>query len=196
MNIIILGAPGSGKGTQSELIIKNHGLRHISTGDILRNEIAKNSELGKTVADYMSRGLLIPDEVIINVLDNLLEEQMPEKGIIFDGFPRTIPQAEALKKMLNKRKQEVSAVIGLEVPEDELTARLIKRGEISGRSDDNEETIKKRIRVYHENTEPLTAYYKKAAIYCPITGKRSVEEIAEQINEAITNMKNRPGDNS
>jgi len=186
MNIIIFGAPGSGKGTQSELIIENYGLHHISTGDVLRNEIAKGSELGKTAADYISHGLLVPDELIINILDNMLEEHKPEKGIIFDGFPRTVPQAEALQEMLNKRGQEISAVIGLEVPEDELTERLIKRGEKSGRSDDNEETIKERIRVYRESTEPLMDYYKQAGIYYPIEGKGSVEEIAKRIKKTLS----------
>lgn len=185
MNIIIFGAPGSGKGTQSELIIEKYGLHHISTGDVLRNEIAKGSELGKTANDYISRGSLVPDELIISILDNMLEERMPEKGIIFDGFPRTVSQAEALQKMLNKRGQKISVVIGLDVSEDELTMRLIKRGETSGRSDDNEETIKNRIQVYRKNTEPLTDYYKQAGIYCPIEGKGSVEEIADRINAIL-----------
>lgn len=181
MNIVIFGAPGSGKGTQSELIIENHGLHHVSTGDVLRDEIAKQSDLGKIADGYISKGYLMPDELIINILDRLLDEKIMKKGIIFDGFPRTVNQAEALQKMLNKYGQDVSVVIGLEVPEDELITRLVKRGRISGRFDDNEDTIKQRIQIYHKNTEPLADYYKQAGIYYPIKGIGTIDDIFKQI---------------
>ena len=185
MNIVIFGAPGSGKGTQSELIIEQHGLHHISTGEVLRDEIAKGSELGKIVDSYISKGHLVPDELIISILDHILDEKIMRKGVIFDGFPRTINQAKVLQKMLNKRGTDISAVIGLEVPKDELVDRLLKRGKMSGRSDDNKDTIVQRIQVYHKNTEPLMDYYKEASIYFPIEGAGLVECIASQITDVL-----------
>lgn len=175
MNIVIFGAPGSGKGTQSELIIKKHGLHHISTGEVLREEIAKGTELGKIADSYISKGRLVPDELIIEILDDMLTDEMLRKGIILDGFPRTIPQAEALAEILSKRGTGVTAVIGLEVDEEELIERLLKRGKVSGRSDDNKDTIKERIQVYHKNTEPLIDYYKNVGLYYPIVGYDTID---------------------
>ena len=156
MNIVIFGAPGSGKGTQSEKLIEKYGLYHISTGDLLRKEIKAGSELGKIADDYISKGQLLPDSLIIDMLAKLLDTT-PEarEGVILDGFPRTIPQAQALDALLLDRGMELSAVVGLEVDEPELIDRLIKRGQVSGRSDDNLETIKKRLDVYHNQTTPL-----------------------------------------
>jgi len=188
VNIIVFGAPGSGKGTQSELIIEKHGLHHISTGEVLREEIAKETELGKVADSYISKGQLVPDKLIIEILDDMLSDEVLQKGIILDGFPRTIPQAEALAQMLNKRNTGISAVIGLEVYEEELVDRLLKRGKISGRSDDNKETIKKRIQVYHKNTAPLIDYYKNAELYFSIEGNKTVDYIAESINEALVQI--------
>jgi adenylate kinase len=193
VNIVIFGAPGSGKGTQSEMIIENHGLHHISTGEVLREEIAKDSDLGRIANGYISKGHLVPDELIVDILNDMLDEQTLKKGVIFDGFPRTINQAKELQKMLNKRGQDISAVIGLEVPENELITRLVKRGEVSGRSDDNEATIKQRIQVYHKNTEPLMDYYKQAGIYYPIEGKGSVTEIFNQIAEVLKPISEKEG---
>ena len=128
-NIVIFGAPGSGKGTQSDLIIKKYGLEHISTGDVLRNEIKNETELGKTAKEYIDKGQLIPDELMVNILASVYDSFGKEhKGVIFDGFPRTIPQAEALKEMLSERGHKVAAMIELDVPEDELMTRLVKRG--------------------------------------------------------------------
>ena len=142
-NIVIFGAPGSGKGTQSDLMIEKYGFGHISTGDVLRNEIKNGTELGKTAKGYIDNGQLIPDELMIDILASVYDTfGTDHKGVIFDGFPRTIPQAEALKEMLSKRGHCVAAMIELDVPEDELMTRLIKRGQESGRSDDNAETIK------------------------------------------------------
>ena len=162
MNIVIFGAPGSGKGTQSEKLIEKYGLYHISTGDLLRKEIKAGSELGKIADDYISKGQLLPDSLIIDMLAKLLDTT-PEarEGVILDGFPRTIPQAQALDALLLDRGMELSAVVGLEVDEPELIDRLIKRGQVSGRSDDNLETIKKRLDVYHNQTTPLKEFYVK-----------------------------------
>ena len=145
-NIVIFGAPGSGKGTQSDLLIEKYGLEHISTGDVLRSEIKKGTELGKTAQSFIDKGNLIPDELMISILASVYDSYgRGHKGVIFDGFPRTIPQAEALKKMLEERGDKVAAMIELDVPEEELMKRLILRGKESGRADDNEETIKKRL---------------------------------------------------
>ena len=155
-NIVIFGAPGSGKGTQSEYLIKHYGLFHISTGDVLRDHIKRGTELGKIASGYINDGKLIPDDLMISILEKVLDEN-PEKekqGVIFDGFPRTTEQAKALKEMLARRGSKVDIVIGLDVPESELIDRLIKRGKESGRSDDNLETIKKRLDVYHSQTSP------------------------------------------
>ena len=139
LNIVIFGAPGSGKGTQSENLIEHYKLFHISTGDVLRDHIKRGTELGKTAKEYIDQGQLIPDELMIGILAQVIDDnkKKAKKGVIFDGFPRTIPQAEALETLLNERGTSVSAVIGLEVPEQELIDRLVKRGQMSGRSDDN-----------------------------------------------------------
>lgn len=186
-NLVIFGAPGSGKGTQSENLINHYGLFHISTGDVLRSHIKRGTELGKTASAYINEGKLIPDELMIDILENVLEEN-PEKtakGVIFDGFPRTIEQAKALKEMLEKRNANVNIVIGLDVPEDELVTRLLKRGQESGRSDDNLETIKKRLDVYHNQTSPLREYYINEGNYAAINGLGSIEQIFEDIKAAI-----------
>lgn len=160
MNIVIFGAPGSGKGTQSEKLIEHYGLRHISTGELLRDNIARGTKLGKVADVYISNGLLIPDELMVDVLADTLrnDTELIRRGVIFDGFPRTIPQAEALTKLLSELGTEVHAVVGLEVDEDELVQRMLERGKASGRSDDNIETIKKRLDVYHKQTCPLKEY--------------------------------------
>lgn len=186
LNLVLFGAPGSGKGTQSAKIIDQYGLYHISTGDVLRDHIKRGTELGKTADKYISKGHLIPDDLMIQILENVLDNEAKEKkGVVFDGFPRTIPQAEALKKMLEKRGTELHAVIGLEVPEDELVDRLLKRGKDSGRSDDNLETIKNRLDVYHNQTMPLADYYKNEGRYLPIKGSGLVDEIFNDIAEGI-----------
>ena len=185
-NIVIFGAPGSGKGTQSENLISHYGLFHISTGEVLRDNIARGTELGKIADTYISDGKLIPDDLMISILADILDDTPEAKnGVIFDGFPRTINQAGALKEMLAERGARVDAVVGLEVDEDELIDRLIKRGKESGRSDDNLETIKKRLQVYHSQTQPLRDYYMKEGTYLPIKGVGTVEGIFESIKAAI-----------
>ena len=188
-NIVIFGAPGSGKGTQSDLLIEHYGLGHISTGDVLRNEIKQGTELGKTAQSYIDKGNLIPDELMISILANVYDSfGRGHKGVIFDGFPRTIPQAEALKQMLDERGDRVAAMIELDVPEDELMTRLIKRGQESGRADDNEETIKKRLVVYHSQTQPLIEWYKQEGLHHHIDGLGTLERIFADIQKVIDNI--------
>ncbi|MEG0011321.1 MAG: adenylate kinase [Muribaculaceae bacterium] len=188
-NIVIFGAPGSGKGTQSEKLIENYGLYHISTGEVLRDHIARDTDLGRIADSYISQGMLIPDELMVNILGSVLDSN-PEtqKGVIFDGFPRTINQAKALKKMLAERDAAVDAVVGLEVVEEELIDRLIKRGKESGRSDDNLETIKKRLDVYHNQTSPLRDFYIAEKKYLKIMGSGAVHEIFANIKNAIDSI--------
>ena len=188
-NIVIFGAPGSGKGTQSDLMIEHYGLGHISTGDVLREEIKKGTELGKTAKSYIDGGNLIPDELMVSILAKVYDGfGRGHKGVIFDGFPRTIPQAEALKKMLDERGDKIAAMIELDVPEDELMERLIKRGQMSGRADDNEETIKKRLVVYHSQTQPLIEWYKKEGIHYHIDGLGELDRIFADISQVIDSL--------
>ena len=188
LNIVIFGAPGSGKGTQSERIVEKYGINHISTGDVLRAEIKNGTELGKTAKGYIDQGQLIPDELMIDILASVFDSFKDSKGVIFDGFPRTIAQAEALKKMLAERGQDVSVMLDLDVPEDELMVRLIKRGKDSGRADDNEETIKKRLHVYHSQTAPLIDWYKNEEKYQHINGLGTMEGIFAEICEAVDKL--------
>jgi adenylate kinase len=189
-NIVIFGAPGSGKGTQSEKMIQKYGFGHISTGDVLRNEIKRGTELGKTAKGYIDNGQLIPDDLMVSILAERLRQlrQGSQRRVIFDGFPRTIPQAEALKEMLAKRGHKVAAMIELDVPEDELMKRLILRGKQSGRSDDNEETIKKRLTVYHNQTAPLIEWYEKEGIHHHINGLGELDRIFADICAVIDNL--------
>ena len=189
LNIVIFGAPGSGKGTQSAKLIDKYGLYHISTGEVLLDHIKRGTELGKIADSYISKGQLIPDELMIQILDDVLEKEAAgKKGVVFDGFPRTIPQAEALKELLNKRGSKLHAVVGLEVPEDELVERMINRGKETGRADDNPETIKNRLKVYHDQTSPLREYYNKEGKYLPIKGTGIVDEIFEDISKGVDGL--------
>ena len=188
-NIVIFGAPGSGKGTQSEKIIKKYGLGHISTGDVLRDQIKRGTELGKTAKGYIDNGQLIPDDLMVSILADVYDSfGKDHKGVIFDGFPRTIPQAEALKKMLADRGHKVAAMIELQVPEEELKKRLIQRGKDSGRSDDNEETIAKRLKVYHTQTQPLCEWYKKEGLHHAVNGFGELDRIFADICNIIDNL--------
>lgn len=181
-NIVIFGAPGAGKGTQSDKLIEKYGLGHISTGDVLRNEIKNGTELGQTAKGYIDNGQLIPDDLMVSILASVYDGFGKEHaGVIFDGFPRTIPQAEALKKMLAERGHQIDAMIELSVPEDELMARLLNRGKLTGRSDDNEETIKKRLGVYHNQTAPLIDWYENEGIHHHVEGLGTVDEIFGRI---------------
>ncbi len=189
LNIVIFGAPGSGKGTQSARLIDKYGLYHISTGELLRDHIRRGTELGRTADAFISKGQLIPDDLMIQILDDTLErEAKGKRGVVFDGFPRTIPQAEALKELLKKRGTDLHAVVGLEVPEEELVDRMIKRGKDTGRADDNPETIKNRLKVYHEQTHPLREYYNKEGKYLAIDGMGVVDDIFKSISDKLDNV--------
>ena len=186
LNVVLFGAPGSGKGTQSERLINEFGLHHISTGEVLRDHIRRGTELGKIADSYISTGQLIPDDLMIRILDDVLDKEAAGKeGVVFDGFPRTIPQAEALKELLLKRGTDLHAVVGLEVPEDELVERMLNRGKQTGRADDNIETIKNRLQVYHNQTHPLREYYTTEGKYLGINGSGNVEEIYNNIAENL-----------
>lgn len=186
LNVVLFGAPGSGKGTQSARLIDEYGLYHISTGEVLRDHIKRGTELGKIADSYISKGQLIPDDLMIRILDDVLEKEAKGKsGVVFDGFPRTIAQADALKELLRKRGTDLHAVVGLEVPEEELVERMLNRGKETGRADDNIETIKNRLKVYHEQTHPLREYYTSEGKYIPINGHGIVDEIFENIATGI-----------
>ena len=188
LNIVIFGAPGSGKGTQSELIIKKYGLHHISTGEILRKEIENRSTLGLIAEEYINLGQLVPDQLMIDMFAELIDKTTNSKGYIFDGFPRTISQSVALDDMLRERNTSIAAVFSLSVEEDELINRLLKRGEDSGRCDDNLETIQNRLTVYKTQTEPLKEYYKKKGKLFKVKGIGSVDDIFENITEVIDRL--------
>lgn len=186
-NLVIFGAPGSGKGTQSERLIEEYGLYHISTGEVLRDLIARGTELGKIADSYISKGNLIPDDLMLKILADVLDSNpATAEGVVFDGFPRTINQAVSLKKMLADRGSKVHAVVGLEVEDEELIERLLKRGKESGRSDDNLETIKQRLEVYHTQTSPLKDYYIAEGKYHAIHGSGSVDSIFESIKASLS----------
>jgi adenylate kinase len=191
INIVIFGAPGSGKGTQSDKIVEKYGFKHISTGDVLRNEIKNGTELGATAKGYIDNGQLIPDSLMVDILASTFDSMCPCKGVIFDGFPRTIPQAESLAKLLKERNTAVSAMIDLEVPDNLLLERLINRGKTSGRADDNEETINKRLNVYHNQTAPLIDWYKKAGVYEPVNGVGEIDDIFAAISKIIDKLQSR-----
>lgn len=182
LNLVIFGPPGSGKGTQSELLIQKYGLHHISTGDLLRKHIAEGTELGKIADSYCSVGQLIPDKLMVDILDHKIENE-PDvlDGLILDGFPRTISQARDLKNLMAKYGSKIDAVIGLELPDELLTDRLLKRGEMSGRNDDNLDVIKKRIEVYHKKTHPLRDYYINEGKYVPVKADGTIEEVFDEI---------------
>ena len=188
LNVVIFGAPGSGKGTQSEMIISKYGLHHISTGDILRREIKKQTELGTIADEYIKTGQLIPDELIIQILADVLDANHEAKGFIFDGFPRTIAQGEALDQLLREKETSIIAVLNLAVDEKELINRLIKRGEESGRADDNLEIIQNRLEVYRNQTEPLKEYYKKKGKLFQIKGNNVIEDVFEQIVNVLDRL--------
>lgn len=186
LNLILFGPPGSGKGTQSEEIVDKYGLVHLSTGNLLRQEIIDKTPLGLEAKSFMDKGQLVPDEVVIGMIDSCLEKQQDAKGFLFDGFPRTVAQAEALDRLLQFKKTAIHKVLALEVSEEELVTRLIKRGETSGRSDDtDEDIIRRRFAVYKNETYPVSNYYKEEEKFESIKGEGSVEDIFNTISKSI-----------
>ncbi|MSQ78502.1 MAG: adenylate kinase [Flavobacteriaceae bacterium] len=190
LNIVLFGPPGAGKGTQSEKLIAKYGIIHLSTGDIFRANIKGGTELGNLAKSFMDQGKLVPDEVTINMLNAEVEKYESPKGFIFDGFPRTAAQASALDVLLQSKDTEISHMLALEVPEDELRQRLLLRGKDSGRPDDiNPEIIQKRIDVYNSKTELVKVYYEKQGKYKGINGVGEIETIFELLCQAIdTNL--------
>lgn len=185
-NLILFGPPGCGKGTQSDKLVAKYGLVHLSTGNLLREEIAQKTPLGVEARNFMDKGQLVPDEVVIGMVDSYFDKHKGSKGFLFDGFPRTVAQAKALDSLLELKKTEIAAVLALEVGEEELVKRLLNRGKTSGRSDDtNEEVIRKRFSVYINETTPVAEHYKKAKKFQAIKGEGSVDEIFQAVSDAI-----------
>ncbi len=187
-NIILFGPPGSGKGTQSQKLIEKYQLKHLSTGDLLRSEIAAKTPLGLEAKAIMDKGELVPDEVVIGMISTALENNMEARGFLFDGFPRTTAQSEALDKLLQLKHTEINVVFSLDVSEEELIKRILHRGLTSGRSDDmNEQIIKARIIEYHKKTSAVAAYYQQFNKVVQIKGGGTVEEIFSILCKEIDN---------
>lgn len=185
-NLILFGPPGSGKGTQSEKLMAKYGLKHLSTGDLLRHEISNQTPLGKEAKNFMDKGQLVPDEVVIGMISTALDENPFATGFLFDGFPRTSAQAEALDKLLEIKKAPIKVMLALDVSEEELIKRLLKRGETSGRSDDNNENvIRARIVEYRNKTEIVADYYKKFNKMVTIKGEGTIDDIFNRLCNEI-----------
>ncbi len=186
LNIILCGAPGCGKGTQSEFIVNKYNLTHLSTGQLMRKEMASGSELGKTLDSYISQGHLVPDDLTLQLLEQHINSLPADtKGLIFDGFPRTLNQAVQLERLMKKRGDATAVLIDINVPEDEIIRRLLERGKTSGRADDNLETIKERLVVYHEQTRPVDDYYELNDKYVRIQGLGTISEIFGRISRVL-----------
>ncbi len=189
LNLILFGPPGAGKGTQSEFLIDTFDLDHLSTGDLLRSEMAAGTQLGIEAKEFIEKGELVPDEVVIGMIKSKLESNKDSKGFIFDGFPRTVEQAIALDKLLEKNGIPIRGMFGLEVEKQELINRLLNRGKNSGRADDQEQSIiENRINVYNQKTFPLIEYYKLQGKYRGIDGMGSIKEIAGRLKAAVEKL--------
>jgi adenylate kinase len=189
LNIVLFGPPGAGKGTQAEFLINSYGLLHLSTGDLLRSELAAGTKLGVEAKNYMDKGELVPDAVVIGMIEQKLITNPKAKGIIFDGFPRTVDQAKALDELLEKNQTPISAMLGLEVEKQELIDRLLSRGKVSGRADDQDQSvIENRINVYNQKTTPLIDYYSNQGKYHGIDGMGTIDEIAGRLKQVIDRL--------
>ena len=189
LNLVLFGPPGAGKGTQADFLIEKFNLNHISTGDLLRDQIAAETELGIEAKSYIDKGFLVPDSIVIGMIKTILQNDEESNGYIFDGFPRTVAQAKALDELLNDHNMPVSGMLCLMVDKQELIKRLLSRGKTSGRPDDQDVAIiENRIHVYHEKTEPLRDYYKAQNKYYKIDGTGSVEKIAQRLIDTISTL--------
>jgi adenylate kinase len=215
MNLILLGPPGAGKGTQAKIIMDKYGIPQISTGDMLREAVAKGTELGKKAKKYMTEGKLVPDEIVIGIVKERLKQKDCEKGFILDGFPRTLAQAEALDRIMGEMGKKIDAVINVNVPEEEVVRRIAYRrtckncgaiyhliynppkrpgicdkcgGELYQREDDKEETVRERYRVYKKNTEPLIEYYKKKGILFDVDGTKDIEGVKREVLDILSKL--------
>jgi len=190
LNIVLFGPPGSGKGTQSELLLEKYKLEHISTGDILRDQISRQTDLGMQAKQLIDKGQLVPDELIVQLLEARMTEKFDAKGFLFDGFPRNNSQAVILENLLSKLNTSITCMISLEVDQDELMRRLLERAKIQGRSDDTEEVILARFREYESKTLPVVEFYKSKGIYIPIRGVGTIKEIFEKIENVVDSVIN------
>jgi len=189
LNLVLFGPPGAGKGTQSQKLIDKYNLVHLSTGDILRGEISQGTQLGIEAKKLMDQGVLVPDEVVIGMISNKLDSNKDAAGFIFDGFPRTVAQAEALDGLMKSKNTEICCMIALEVSNSELQNRLLLRGKDSGRPDDaNAEIIARRIEEYNNKTAPVASYYKAQDKFCSINGVGSIDEIFASISKVINDL--------
>jgi adenylate kinase len=188
-NIVLFGPPGAGKGTQAEVLKEKYQLKHISTGDVFRYNIKNETELGKLAKSYMDKGHLVPDAVTIDMLKAEVEKNAGARGFIFDGFPRTTAQAEALSDLMDEKNSQINAMIALEVDDEVLVKRLLERGKSSGRPDDaNEGVIRERIAEYYRKTDILKAYYQERDKYYGVDGQGSIEEITDRLSEVIDGL--------
>lgn len=187
INIILFGAPGAGKGTQSDFLVKKYNLNHISTGDLLRKEIADQTELGKRIKSIMDSGSLVSDDIVVEMIDNAIAKDT--QGILFDGFPRNVAQAETLDQLMAKHGRSITCMISLDVPREELIRRMLERAKISGRSDDNEETIKNRLKEYEAKTLPVADYYERKGLHLKVNGFGDIEQISSNIIAEIEKLK-------
>jgi len=186
-NMVIFGPPGCGKGTQAARIVQTHGFLHISTGDLIRNEISAGTAMGELYNKFISRGMLVPDQIILKELYRFALNHVNSKGIIFDGFPRTLYQAQMLDRIFVKRKMKIGLVISIDVPEEELMSRVLERGKTSGRSDDNETIMNNRLMVYFSQTQPVIDYYRKTKRLVSIDGNQHIDTVAAIIDKTIRN---------
>ena len=188
LNIVLFGPPGAGKGTQSEKVKKEYSLVHLSTGDMLRKEMGAETDLGNLAKSYINAGQLVPDEVVIGMIGKQLEQHKEGGGFIFDGFPRTVEQAQALDELLKGHNTSITGMVELKVPHDELKERLLLRGATSGRTDDNAKTIEKRITEYEKKTAPVAEFYGKQSKHVAVDGVGPIDRVFERIKDAVEEL--------